>query len=812
MLTYGFYDSLNGDRTYNAEQMSRMFDGIICDGVFGTVGEHFAVHANGWMRVRVGDGRAWFNGTWTDLRSTGATDVLEFELDHNAGLVDRTDWIVLVVDKRAMSRENSIKLYKNTYPSNTSQTFYYPLASINVEHNSDVITQADITSMVGTSYTPFVTGPLETISIDDLIEQWESGMNARIDAAIEAYFDDGTGVEFAKVPQDIGNGFGICASSGISKTAVITGYKLVRYGRISIRFNYAVPANATLNINGLGAKPIYYDMSPITDGIIPAYSTATFVYDDVDNGRYYLTALDTGGTGGTSRFVTLITNSGGVYSSTETYADIVAAAERYDIVIADTPDGTGYYDEDDSGAVFNVIDKSSNGTIYLIQYKVGSSSVTRTSSMLYQKPDGGITLYDLDNDVQKDIMKADFGVRIAQSTTQGGTVPKTADLASYSLFLHSMVAVHFTTPVEASATLNINSTGAKAIYHRGSPILQNVISYGDTALFVYDGTNYNLVAIDSSGSATWNSIKPPDGIPESDLASAVQTKLKNAGQGHGYATCSTALTTTAKTASLTDYELVTGGSVSIKFTNGVRANATLSINNKTAKAIYYHGSPITDNIIGAGDTATFRYDGTYYHLIAIDRRSNSQSTFFVHINYGSGSSFACVESFSDIYNAFDNNTHIVVILDGTTLGWLASIDSYSATMYVPSESSGELELYEFTLTSSDVLTMNVRMIGDVTNPATVTLTSATPSVSAPSNNTIYDCTNGSITSVTVSSYSYGVAFVLLFDAPAGASAPTLSMDGRIRMPDDFEVEANKHYEINVDAKGYAAVHSWDLTT
>ena len=92
----------------------------------------------------------------------------------------------------------------------------------------------------------------------------------------------------------------------------------------------------------------------------------------------------------------------------------------------------------------------------------------------------------------------------------------------------------------------------------------------------------------------------------------------NASLGNGYATCSTAAETVAKVASLSSYSLSTGGAVSVKFTYDVPANATLNINSKGAKNIYYRGAKIPAGIIKAGDVATFVYS-SYYHLIAIDR-------------------------------------------------------------------------------------------------------------------------------------------------------------------------------------------------
>ena len=88
--------------------------------------------------------------------------------------------------------------------------------------------------------------------------------------------------------------------------------------------------------------------------------------------------------------------------------------------------------------------------------------------------------------------------------------------------------------------------------------------------------------------------------------------------GFGYGTCTTAASTVAKAATLSSYTLVTNGIVSVKFSNSVPASATLNINSKGAKAIFYRGAAITAGIINAGDIATFIYDGTNYNLIAID--------------------------------------------------------------------------------------------------------------------------------------------------------------------------------------------------
>ena len=82
-----------------------------------------------------------------------------------------------------------------------------------------------------------------------------------------------------------------------------------------------------------------------------------------------------------------------------------------------------------------------------------------------------------------------------------------------------------------------------------------------------------------------------------------------------YANCTTAFTTTAKTAAVTNYKLVIGGLVAIKFTNSVIAHSTLNINNTGAKDIYYNGVAIQSNIIQSNDIALFVYNGRHYDLL-----------------------------------------------------------------------------------------------------------------------------------------------------------------------------------------------------
>lgn len=184
-VSSGFFNSLNGDRKYNAAQMSAIFDGLIIDGVFASIGTAFAVKAAGGLTVNVGIGKAWFDHTWTVNDSILPMTAPEAEV-----LLDRIDAVVLEVNGTESVRENTIKFVKgnpSSAPSrptltNEGNVHQYPLCYIYRKYGTAVINQADITPMVGTESTPFVTGILQTISMDELLGKWQDELDRFTDA------------------------------------------------------------------------------------------------------------------------------------------------------------------------------------------------------------------------------------------------------------------------------------------------------------------------------------------------------------------------------------------------------------------------------------------------------------------------------------------------------------------------------------------------------------------------------------------------------------------------------------------------------
>lgn len=181
-VTSGFFNSLSGDRKYDAIQISSMFDGLITDGIYNGYLESFMVTASSpaSMVVTVGEGRCWFNHTWT-LNDAP----LPLTLDVGDVVLNRIDTVVIDVDSTDTVRACTIKVIKGTPSSqavaptleNTETHHQYPLCDISVVAGATTVTQSNITNRRGTSDCPFVATLMTTVTVDELLVQWESQWN-----------------------------------------------------------------------------------------------------------------------------------------------------------------------------------------------------------------------------------------------------------------------------------------------------------------------------------------------------------------------------------------------------------------------------------------------------------------------------------------------------------------------------------------------------------------------------------------------------------------------------------------------------------
>lgn len=267
-------------------------------------------------------------------------------------------------------------------------------------------------------------------------------------------------------------------------------------------------------------------------------------------------------------------------------------------------------------------------------------------------------------------------------STAATTVEKVITISgdyNWKLEIGSIIVVKFSaTNTAKNPTFNVNGTGAKSVWYNTALITttSSTLGYAGTAnrpmMFMYDGTQYVFISWAYDTNSTYS----------------------NASLGQGYGTCETAESTTAKVVTLSSYSATTGGIVAVKFTYAVPANATMNINSKGAKNIFYRGAAITAGIIKAGDIGVFIYDGTQYHLLTVDRDEDTTYTL---------GSFGVTATASEL-NVLDGITATTTELnyvDGVTSNIQTQIDNITnGTKTVSKATSATSATYATTATKA----------------------------------------------------------------------------------------------------------------
>ena len=315
-------------------------------------------------------------------------------------------------------------------------------------------------------------------------------------------------------PQSLGIGYGTNteAESVTARAVTLSSYNLTTNGIIAVKFTNAVPAGATLNVNGKGAKSVYYRGVALKANVIKAGDVATFIYN---GSQYHLLGIDR-----TTAYDDLITGTGtaaqdkgsGVtnrYVPAKWTFDTGRTATAGDIITIKIPvagHDYGVFVSVDNGT--NYIPVALNGTARLTTH----FPINQTLQLVYEADTTVNDVYPVaggdarvnitgvwrvlnyrDNDTTN---PPNLGSGYGTCSTAESTTAKVVTLSNYVLKEGGIVAVKFTNAVPASATMNINSRGAKSIYHRGSAITANKIKAGDIALFAYSSNVYHLITVD----------------------------------------------------------------------------------------------------------------------------------------------------------------------------------------------------------------------------------------------------------------------------------------------------------------------------
>lgn len=175
----GYYNSISGDRKYNAEDMSKYFSGIISKGVLQNYANKFVVKASSGMIIIVPSGKAYF----TDGKYIENTADYTLNIEASDVVLNRIDRIVLRNDRSTNSRIGSIIVKKGipaTNPiapalENTETVEELSLATVRVNKLAENITQANITNTIPDSKVcGYVTGVIDQVDTSDLYIQYET--------------------------------------------------------------------------------------------------------------------------------------------------------------------------------------------------------------------------------------------------------------------------------------------------------------------------------------------------------------------------------------------------------------------------------------------------------------------------------------------------------------------------------------------------------------------------------------------------------------------------------------------------------------
>lgn len=170
-IRYGYFNSVDGDRKYNAEDMTMYFKGLVSDGVYQTVGNMLVINAGSGLTVTMGTGRALVNMHWIEN-----TAIMNIDLGTASVSADTYKLIVLRCDLSDNVRNISVVVKDSADGSvvltNDETITELCLARVRIRKNASTISQSDIRDYRGSSYCPWITGLIKQADVSQLNEQF----------------------------------------------------------------------------------------------------------------------------------------------------------------------------------------------------------------------------------------------------------------------------------------------------------------------------------------------------------------------------------------------------------------------------------------------------------------------------------------------------------------------------------------------------------------------------------------------------------------------------------------------------------------
>ena len=181
MVSYGFFDSVNGDRRYSADDFTHFLGNLVSDGVIATPANALQIQEAEGMTVKVSAGWAYIQGHYVHNDND-----LYFTIDDSDILLNRADRIVLRLDKPNRKIAITVKKGEPQY-LNDDGTVILPyiqrdeniwelsLGWIGISAGQTSIVQAHITDERSrTDICGWVTGLIQQIDTTNLFAQYDN--------------------------------------------------------------------------------------------------------------------------------------------------------------------------------------------------------------------------------------------------------------------------------------------------------------------------------------------------------------------------------------------------------------------------------------------------------------------------------------------------------------------------------------------------------------------------------------------------------------------------------------------------------------
>lgn len=238
------------------------------------------------------------------------------------------------------------------------------------------------------------------------------------------------------------------------------------------------------------------------------------------------------------------------------------------------------------------------------------------------------------------------------------------------------------TTADTAATCTGNAATATALQSAQTIKISNSDGTGETTGTSFDGTFGITLSLPATIKADINGLASKATILNNKRYIEGVAFDGSANVCH-YAVCNTAADTAAKTVAIsgiTNYSLLTGSRVTVKFANGNTAsNPLLSVNGTAAKPVYYRGYAVPAEALAEMSTYDLVYNGTQWeiigsmiwtispdpHLTVTEvKKTDGITTDYLQVSYnGNGTISTSVDKELDFSPVYDSSTRRI------TLNW-----------------------------------------------------------------------------------------------------------------------------------------------